>query len=95
MELDGDGTRPQEMLTTVSCIETQMATTAVELDRASTNRAALPCHYIQFPKNKRFVGRDKTLDTLERMFFTRVCQRVAVIGLGGVGKTQVALKFAY
>jgi hypothetical protein len=37
MVLDGDGTKPQEMLTTVSCIETRMVTTAVELDRASTS----------------------------------------------------------
>ena len=54
-----------------------------------------PCHYIPFPKNKRFVGRENIVDTLKEMFFTNECQNVAVIGLGGVGKTQVALKFAY
>ncbi len=66
----------------------------VAVDTA-TDRAVLPYHYIPFPKNKRFVGRDRALDTLEQMFFTQECQRVAVMGLGGVGKTQVALKFAY
>jgi tetratricopeptide (TPR) repeat protein len=54
-----------------------------------------PCHYIPFPKNKRFVGRENIVATLEEMFFTDECQNAAVIGLGGVGKTQVALKFAY
>ena len=62
---------------------------------AVTDRTAQPCYHIPFPKNKRFVGRDKTLGTLEQMFFTQECRRVAVMGLGGVGKTQVALKFAY
>jgi len=54
-----------------------------------------PCHYIPFPKNKRFVGRENVVATLEEMLFTNDCQNAAVIGLGGVGKTQVALKFAY
>jgi tetratricopeptide (TPR) repeat protein len=54
-----------------------------------------PCHYIPFPKNKRFVGRENIVAALEEMFFTNEFQNAAVIGLGGVGKTQVALKFAY
>lgn len=54
------------------------------------------CHYIPFPKNKRFVGRDSTLDALKQMLFTRKeCRKVALVGLGGIGKTQVALQLAY
>ncbi len=55
----------------------------------------VPCYYIPFPRNKYFVGRDETLKTLRHVFFVQECQRVAVMGLGGVGKTQVALKFAH
>jgi hypothetical protein len=52
--------------------------------------------YIPFPKNYQFVGRQSTLDTLQRKLFTdRDCQELAVVGLGGIGKTQVVLSFAY
>ncbi|KAH6889761.1 hypothetical protein B0T10DRAFT_40027 [Thelonectria olida] len=56
-----------------------------------------PAHcLIPFPKNKRFVGRTSTLDALDTMFFMQPnCPRVSVVGLGGMGKTQVALTFAY
>ncbi len=53
-------------------------------------------YYIPFPKNHRFVGRNGTLDILKEMLFIkRECQRATVVGLGGVGKTQVALHLAY
>lgn len=53
-------------------------------------------HFIvPFPKNPRFVDRDTVIERLEEMLFKENCQQVAVAGLGGIGKTQVALQFAY
>ncbi|KAK3933489.1 hypothetical protein QBC46DRAFT_219842, partial [Diplogelasinospora grovesii] len=49
-----------------------------------------PWYYVPFPRNKRFIGRNETLVTLRDMLF-----RVALVGLGGVGKTQVALELAF
>ncbi len=61
-----------------------------------TDRAAPPCHYIPLRENRRFVGRDRTLNTLKEMLFVRKeWQKAAIVGLGGIGKTQVALQFAY
>ncbi|KAF4222147.1 hypothetical protein CNMCM5878_006742 [Aspergillus fumigatiaffinis] len=51
---------------------------------------------IPFPRNQCFVGRDEQLDKLEEMLSSPSRQhKVAVTGLGGVGKTQVALEIAY
>ena len=53
-------------------------------------------HTIPFLRNKRFTGRDAILQELHRKFFTdQDCLKLAVTGLGGIGKTQVALEFAY
>ena len=45
-------------------------------------------------QNRRFVGREDTLDRLKDMMFDQGNQRVALVGLGGIGKTQVALELA-
>ena len=61
----------------------------------SADQASLPCHYIPFSKNKRFIGRDKVLSSLKQKIFVEECQRVTIIGLGSISKMQVALRFAY
>ncbi|KAK2879471.1 hypothetical protein FQN49_000855 [Arthroderma sp. PD_2] len=54
------------------------------------------CHLIPFLQNRRFVGRDTTLSMLkEKLFLQKQCQTTAIFGLGGIGKTQVALQLAY
>jgi hypothetical protein len=56
----------------------------------------LPCNNIPFERNRRFVGRGDILQELtEKLLVNKECHRVALVGLGGIGKTQVALEFAY
>lgn len=48
------------------------------------------------PRNRRFFGRTEKLKELEaRLIGSSDCQKLALVGLGGVGKTQVALRLAY
>jgi len=51
---------------------------------------------IPFPRNARFVGRAEQLDQLQHEILERCkATKVAITGLGGAGKTQVALELAY
>ncbi|KAF5675741.1 acyl transferase acyl hydrolase lysophospholipase [Fusarium denticulatum] len=53
-------------------------------------------HSIPFPENKGFSGRITVINTLkDKLFKTDGCNRVALVGLGGAGKTQFALHMAY
>ncbi|RKK71081.1 hypothetical protein BFJ69_g11241 [Fusarium oxysporum] len=55
-----------------------------------------PCYYIPLMKNRRFTGRRSVLKALEEMAFGQEqVNRIALVGLGGVGKTQIALQFAH
>ncbi|OCK75506.1 putative kinesin light chain, partial [Lepidopterella palustris CBS 459.81] len=51
---------------------------------------------VPFERNAHFVGCDSQIKELEaKLFAEDRCQKVAIYGLGGVGKTQVALELAY
>ncbi|KAJ5524954.1 TPR repeat protein [Penicillium frequentans] len=52
--------------------------------------------YLPLLQNRQFVGRSVELETLKQKFLVNEdCQKVALSGLGGIGKTQIALQFAY
>ncbi|KAF1845557.1 HET-domain-containing protein [Cucurbitaria berberidis CBS 394.84] len=53
-------------------------------------------YYIPFPKNRYFVGRTNELDVLKQSLLEgQDCQKMSIVGLGGTGKTQIALQIAY
>ena len=54
------------------------------------------CWSVPFARNPKFVGRQTQLNHLEHVLFaTDQPLKLAVYGLGGMGKTQIALKLAY
>ncbi|KJZ71347.1 hypothetical protein HIM_09283 [Hirsutella minnesotensis 3608] len=56
----------------------------------------IPRHSIPFSKNCQFVGRSEILKTVrEKLFGDHGHRSIALVGLGGVGKTQVALWIAH
>jgi tetratricopeptide (TPR) repeat protein len=71
-------------------------TTAKSQNRDCQKSILNACWVVPFARNPRFVGRSATLGQLERF----LCEKesfhtAAIVGLGGVGKTQVALELAY
>lgn len=62
-------------------------------------RPRTPCWTVPFGRNKDFVGRESILNQLVSMISPTAdkedCQRTVITGLGGVGKTQIALEAAF
>ncbi|KAF2964765.1 hypothetical protein GQX73_g8791 [Xylaria multiplex] len=64
------------------------------------SKAAQNCHFmVPFGRNDNFVGRDAILGQLLERVLPEAnkddCQRTAIEGLGGIGKTQIALETVY
>ncbi|CAI4214241.1 unnamed protein product [Parascedosporium putredinis] len=65
-------------------------------DACIHNQTGVRFYLIPFPRNLQFVGRKGLVDELtEKLFISNSSQTIALFGLGGVGKTQVALQLAY
>ncbi|KAH8755121.1 hypothetical protein F5882DRAFT_482702 [Hyaloscypha sp. PMI_1271] len=70
------------------------------LKRVQGYRTELGPHwYVPFGQNKLFVGRESQLEEVIAKLtpedYEKDCQRVAIAGLGGIGKTQIALEAAF
>ncbi|OCK72842.1 kinesin light chain 1, partial [Lepidopterella palustris CBS 459.81] len=50
---------------------------------------------LPFPKNESFVGREDQLQSLEHFLLPNTHRRMTLYGLGGCGKSALALEFAY
>ncbi|KAF5686946.1 TPR [Fusarium circinatum] len=62
-----------------------------------TSNVKLPCHVIPYSANPLFRGRQEILDQMKHHLIDSRQKRAsfAISGLGGVGKTQIALRFIY
>ncbi|KAH7303263.1 hypothetical protein B0I35DRAFT_415233 [Stachybotrys elegans] len=53
-----------------------------------------PSAVLPFPQDRDFVDRDKILDQVHNLC-SQPASRTALVGLGGVGKSQIAIEYAY
>ncbi|KAJ5238211.1 Acyl transferase/acyl hydrolase/lysophospholipase [Penicillium chrysogenum] len=51
--------------------------------------------FVPFERNPRYVDREVVGKVKRRLFSNNRAERIAVFGLGGIGKTQIALELAY
>jgi tetratricopeptide (TPR) repeat protein len=72
---------------------------ASELFPGSISKDKKPIHNLLFPPNPTFTGRDAELKNLSEQLqkggAVAITQTIAVHGLGGVGKTQLAVEYAW
>ncbi|KAF2122596.1 hypothetical protein BDV96DRAFT_2573 [Lophiotrema nucula] len=70
------------------------------IDRACHADASQPSYtegfLVDIPRNVNFIGRQSTVDAIDQVIrSTSALRRIALVGLAGIGKSQVALHVAY
>ncbi|CAN9239159.1 unnamed protein product [Alternaria alternata] len=82
----------KEVLSAIQPVDVAKSRTAEETIREASVKST---YYIPFLKNRHFVGRRDELAKLrQRLLVEQECRKTSIVGLGGMGKTQVALQFA-
>jgi hypothetical protein len=69
------------------------ATYTLVIDPEAAHRPPAPVFNLPFPRNPFFTGREDQLEAIHLALTSR--GRAALSGLGGIGKTQTALEYAY
>jgi hypothetical protein len=66
-------------------------------DAQSGQVGALPIWQVPYPRNPNFTGRSEVIDRLQKELQSGQAAAVtqAIAGLGGIGKTQLALEYCY
>ncbi|KAL2819483.1 violaceus kinesin [Aspergillus granulosus] len=62
---------------------------------AELKESTRPHWVVPFRRNPNFVGREEEIAEVEELLRKRNVSKVAICGLGGAGKTQIALELAY
>ncbi|KAI4940878.1 hypothetical protein J4E91_011135 [Alternaria rosae] len=83
----------KEVLSAIPPVDVAKSRTAEETMRDADVKST---YHIPFLKNRHFVGRrDELAELRQRLLVEQDCRKMSIVGLGGMGKTQVALQFAF
>ncbi|KAF1959885.1 TPR-like protein [Byssothecium circinans] len=107
MEIARYGSREDEGYLAISAIlrkfireerEQQLSSAHAATVAPQEQSGLMPFSMVPFQRDRAFVGRDDILADLRTKFEEEAPQdhaRVALIGLGGIGKSQIAIEYAY